>query len=42
MCPAASVKSNYITIVPLHFNLTYPPGVQDLQDCLGDAFAIEK
>jgi 5'-nucleotidase len=34
-----AIKRNYITIVPLHFNLTYPPGVQDLQDCLGDAFA---
>jgi 5'-nucleotidase len=37
-----AIKRNYITIVPLHFNLTYPPGVQDLQDSLGDAFAIEK
>jgi 5'-nucleotidase len=26
-----AIKDNYITIVPLHFNLTYPPGVAELQ-----------
>lgn len=26
-----AIKHNYITIVPLHFNLTYPPGVDELQ-----------
>jgi 5'-nucleotidase len=26
-----AIKENYITIVPLHFNLTYPPGVTELQ-----------
>jgi 5'-nucleotidase len=26
-----AIKNNYITIVPLHFNLTYPPGVTELQ-----------
>jgi 5'-nucleotidase len=27
-----AIKDNYITIVPLHFNLTYPPGVAELQN----------
>jgi 5'-nucleotidase len=27
-----AIKDNYITIVPLHFNLTYPPGVDELQN----------
>jgi 5'-nucleotidase len=26
-----AIKRNYITIVPLHFNLTYPPGIKELQ-----------
>jgi 5'-nucleotidase len=26
-----AIKGNYITIVPLYFNLTYPPGVDELQ-----------
>jgi 5'-nucleotidase len=26
-----AIKENYITIVPLHFNLTYPPGFEELQ-----------
>ncbi len=26
-----AITGNYITIVPLHFNLTYPPGVDELQ-----------
>jgi 5'-nucleotidase len=27
-----AIKDHYITIVPLHFNLTYPPGVEELQN----------
>jgi 5'-nucleotidase len=33
-----AIKRNYITIVPLHFNLTYPPGVNHLKNCLGELF----
>jgi 5'-nucleotidase len=29
-----AIRDNYITIVPLHFNLTYPPGVSEIQQRL--------